>query len=146
VARLLIVGAGSCRALALTRELVAEGHAVRGVTRGGSREAIEAAGGEAWIGDPDRIGTLRYALENVTLVLWLLGHVATPELHGSRLEMMLEKSIDTTARGVIYERGAAAPPAGAELVEAMASYNEIPFRIVSSEAELRPAVDELLAS
>jgi hypothetical protein len=60
--------------------------------------------------------------------------------------MMLEKSIDTTARGVIYERGAAAPPAGAELVEAMASYNEIPFRIVGSEAELRSALDALLAS
>ena len=41
MARVLIVGAGSCRALALTRDLVAEGHAVRGVTRGAHREAIE---------------------------------------------------------------------------------------------------------
>ena len=145
MARLLIVGAGSCRALELTRSLVAEGHAGRGVTRGGSREAIEEAGGEAWIGDPDRIGTLRYALENVTLVMWLLGHVGTPELHGSRLEMMLEKSIDTTARGVIYERGDAAPESGAELVERMAGYNEIPYRIVSVGDELRPAIDSLLS-
>ena len=146
MARLLIVGAGSCRALSLTRELVAAGHAVRGVTRGGSQAAIEDAGGEAWVGTPDRIGTLRYALENVTLVLWLLGHVSAPELHGSRLEMMLEKTIDTTARGVIYERGPAAPPDGAALVERMAGYNEIPYRVVDAGGDgLRPAVEALLA-
>ena len=142
MARFLIVGAGSCRGLALTRELVAEQHAVRGVTRGAHREAIEEAGGEAWIGDPDVVGTLRYALDNVTLVLWLLGHVRQSELHGSRLEMMLEKTIDTTARGIIYEAG---PRVGAELVERMAGYNEIPYSVVDLGAPLRPAVDELLA-
>ena len=140
MARVLIVGAGSCRALALTRELVAEGHAVRGVTRGAHREAIEEAGGEAWIGDPDVIGTLRYASENVTLLLWLLGGVEQPELHGSRLEMMLEKTIDTTVRGFVYEDGP-----GAELVARMAEYNEIPYRIVPRGGDLRAAVDELLA-
>jgi len=138
---MLVVGAGSCRALALTRELVAEGHAVRGVTRGAHREAIEAAGGEAWIGDPDVIGTLRYALDNVTLVLWLLGGVDRPELHGPRLSMMLEKTIDTTARGFVYEAG---PSEGAELVERTASFNEIPHRIVPLGGDLRAAVDSLL--
>ena len=65
---------GGCRGLALARDLVAAGHAVRAVTRreAGRRE-IEAAGCECWIGDPDVIGTLRYALDNVTLLLWLLG-------------------------------------------------------------------------
>ena len=142
MARFLIVGGGSCRALALTRELVAEDHAVRSVTRGGSRAAIEEAGGEAWIGDPDVIGTLRYALEGVTVLLWLLGTVDRPELHGSRLEMMLEKTIDTTARGVVYEAG---PDEGVALVERVAGYNEIPYRVVPVGGDLRAAVDSLLA-
>src|SRR5206468_4749623 len=87
--RLLLVG-GGCRGLALARSLVAEGHAVRAVTRDQSkRGAIEAAGCECWPGDPDRIGTLRYALENATVLAWMLGTVDAPELHGSRLEMML---------------------------------------------------------
>ena len=74
--RVLIVG-GGCRGLDLARALVADGHAVRVVTRTEARRAaIEAAGGECWIGDPDRVGTLRYALENVTLLLWLLGRRA----------------------------------------------------------------------
>jgi hypothetical protein len=142
VARFLIVGGGSCRALALTRDLVADDHAVRSVTRGASRERIEEAGAEAWIGDPDVIGTLRYALEGVTVVLWLLGTVERPELHGSRLAMMLEKTIDTTARGVVYEAG---PEQGVATVEKLAGYNEIPYRIVPVGGDLRGAVEELLA-
>ncbi len=142
MARFFIVGAGSCRALALTRELVAEGHAVRGVTRGAHKEAIEEAGGEAWIGDPDVVGTLRYGTENVTLLLWLLGEDERPEIHGSRLAMMLEKTIDTTVRGVVYEAG---PPEGVATVEKMAGYNEIPYRIVPLGGDLRGAVDALLA-
>ena len=139
--RALLVGGGR-PGLALTRALTAEGHAIRGVTRGAHREAIEAAGGEAWIGDPDVIGTLRYALEGVTVLLWLLGTVDRPELHGSRLAMMLEKTIDTTVRGVVYEAG---PQDGAALVERMAGYNEIPYRIVPVGGDLRGAIDELLS-
>jgi hypothetical protein len=144
VARLLVVGGASCRALALTRDLTAEGHAVRSVTRTEAhRKRIEAAGAECILGDPDVIGTLRYALENVTLLLWLLGTVEdAPELHGSRLEMMLSKTIDTTVRGVVYEAG---PPAGVELVERVAGFNEIPYRIVPVGGDLRGAVDALLA-
>ena len=42
--------------------------------RGGARSRdILAVGAEPWRGDPDRVGTLRYALDNVTLLLWLLG-------------------------------------------------------------------------
>ena len=76
---------------------------------------ILAVGAEPWRGDPDRVGTLRYALDNVTLLLWLLGTATgDPEqvaaLHGSRLEMMLERTVDTTVRGVVYE--ALRPAAG----------------------------------
>ena len=71
--RVLLIG-GGCRGLALTRALVADGHAVRAVTRSEARRAeIEAAGAECWIGDPDVVGTLRYALESVTIVVWALG-------------------------------------------------------------------------
>ena len=144
MARLLIVGGGSCRALALTRGLVADGHAVRAVTRSEARRAeLEDAGAEVWIGDPDVVGTLRYALEGVTVLMWLLGTVEGPELHGSRLAMMLEKTIDTTARGVVYEAG---PPEGVATVEKVAGYNEIPYRVVPVGGDLRAAVDSLLAT
>jgi hypothetical protein len=143
MARLLVVGGTSDRALDLARGLIAEGHAVRAVaTAPGDREAIEAIGGEAWPGDPDVIGTLRYALENVTLLLWLLGDDDRPEIHGSRLAMMLEKTIDTTVRGVVYEAG---PDDGARTVEDVAGFNEIPYRIVPVGGDVRGAVDALLA-
>ena len=143
MARLLVVGGASPRALDLAREVIAEGHAVRAVTSDpAERVAIEAAGAEAWMGDPDVIGTLRYALENVTLLLWLLADDERPELHGSRLAMMLEKTIDTPVRGVVYEAG---PAEGVRTVEHVAGFNEIPFRIVEHGGDLRGAVDALLS-
>ncbi len=140
--RVLLVG-GGCRGLDLTRRLAADGHAVRVVTRTEVRRAeIEAAGGECWIGTPDVIGTLRYALENVTLVLWLLG-TATGDaekvaaLHGSRLRMMLEKTTDTTVRGVVYEAAGTLAPdvlaAGRAEVEHAQETNEIPFDVVLAD-------------
>lgn len=140
--RALVVG-GGCRGLELARGLVADGHAVRTVTRTeAGRAAIEAAGAECWIGDPDVIGTLRYALDNVTVLLWLLGTAAgdrerVAALHGSRLRMMLEKTTDTTVRGVVYE---AAGPVGADVlaggVEEMRlarRTNEIPFALLEAD-------------
>jgi uncharacterized protein YbjT (DUF2867 family) len=152
---------GGCRGLALARELVAEGHAVRAVTRSEERRAeIEAAGCECWIGDPDRIGTLRYALDNVTVLLWLLGTATGPnvvELHDSRLRMMLEKVTDTTVRGVVYEAAgtvdAAALRAGAAEVARARELNEIPGALLKADpsapegwvAAARHAIDGLLA-
>jgi NAD(P)H-binding len=134
--RALLIGGGR-PGLALTRALVADGHAVRFVTRDDARRAdIEAAGAECWLGDPDRIGTLRYALDNVTVLLWLLGPAADDDaLHGSRLTMMLERTIDTTVRGVVYE----GTEAGAAEVRRMAAYNEIPHAIVDVAREDEPA-------
>ncbi len=114
--------------LALTRGLAADGHAVRFVTRHeGFRAEIEAAGAECWIGTPDVVGTLRYALENVTVLMWLLGPVGEAPLHSSRLRMMLEKTTDTTVRGVVYEVGT--PEGVAEMEHAWAT-NEIPFALL----------------
>ena len=140
--RVLLVG-GGCRGLDLTRQLAADGHAVRVVTRTEARRAeIEAAGGECWIGTPDVIGTLRYALENVTLVSWLLG-TATGDpakvsaLHGSRLRMMLEKTTDTTVRGVVYEAAGTVAEsvlaAGLAEMEHARQTNEIPFDVVRAD-------------
>jgi hypothetical protein len=108
MARCLIVGCG-CRGQALTRELRARGHAVRGTTRSeAGRAAIEASGAEAFIGDPDRIGTLAPALAHVGVACLLLGsatgdgeHLAA--LHSTRLDMLLERMLDTTVRAVVYE-------------------------------------------
>ena len=137
---------GGCRALALARELQVEGHDVRAVTRTEAhRAAIEAAGAECLIADPDVVGSLRYALDNVTLVLWLLGTATgdnVGDLHGSRLAMMLERTIDTTARGIVYEAAGTVDPgvmaAGRALVERVAGYNEIPLRVLEADPADRP--------
>jgi uncharacterized protein YbjT (DUF2867 family) len=162
MARILLVG-GGCRGLALSRDLVADGHVVRATTRREEgRPAIEAAGAECWIGDPDVIGTLRDALESVTVLCWLLGtasgapeHVAA--LHDTRLEMMLTRTIDTTVRGVVYEAaGSAAPDAlarGEELVRRAHATWGIPVAVLDTTpsdqarwvAGARAAIDGVLA-
>jgi hypothetical protein len=117
--------------LALTRALAEDGHAVRFVTRHEAfRPEIEAAGGECWIGTPDVVGTLRYALENVTILMWLLGTVGEAPLHGSRLRMMLDKTTDTTVRGVVYELGT---PEGVTEMEHARATNEIPFTLLEAD-------------
>jgi hypothetical protein len=155
---------GGCRGLVLARDLVAEGHAVRAVTRRPeARATIEAAGCECWLGTPDVIGTLRYALDNVTVLLWLLGTAeGAPEtvaaLHGSRLRMMLEKTADTTVRGVVYEAAGTVDPivlaGGVEEVRRARRANEIPYALIDADpadraawpAVARAAIDALLAA
>lgn len=108
MARYLIIGCG-CRGRTLARELVGRGNAVRGTTRDAKAlPAIEAAGAEALLADPDRVATLVGALEHVTVACVLLGSASgRPEqlaaLHGTRLQMLLTKMVDTTVRGVLYE-------------------------------------------
>ncbi len=147
-----MVGGGR-HGLALARELVADGHAVRAVTRDeAKRGELEAAGCECWIGDPDRIGTLRYALENVTVLLWLLAGADAEPLHGSRLKMMLEKTTDTTVRGVVYEAGGPFEASGLAEMEHALKTNEIPFAVLRADcadqaawvARARAAIDEVL--
>ncbi len=159
--RVLLIG-GGCRGLRLASRLVADGHAVRAVTRReAARAAIEAAGAECWIGDPDVVGTLRYALENVTVLVWALGTAGgaaddVAALHGSRLEMMLSKSIDTTVRGIVYEAAGTVPAAtlqaGVGELRRACELNEIPYEILTADpgdadawaATARAAIDRLL--
>ena len=146
MARLLVLGGSSHRALDLARSFAEQGHAVRSVTRSEEhREAIEATGAECWIGDPNVVGTLRYALDNVTLLVHLLGASDDEDLHGSRLHMLLERTIDTTVRGVVYEAGR-----GRDVLDRMTTYNEIPARVVAYgapawRADVDEAIGELLA-
>jgi uncharacterized protein YbjT (DUF2867 family) len=161
VARVLIVGCG-CRGQALARTLRAEGHAVRATSRTEARRAdIEATGAEFHRGDPDRVASLSYALDNATILCWLLGsatgdpgHVAA--LHGSRLQRLLERTIDTTVRGVLYEAAgtvdAGVLARGAETVARACAYSEIPYRLLAADpadaaawvAAARDRVGELL--
>ena len=132
--RLLLVGGGD-RGLDLARDLAADGHAVRVASPSeDGRAAIEAAGAECWIGDPDRIESLRYAVDGVTVLLWCLAADQRPELHGSRLRMMLERTVDSTVRAVVYEAGGAHTEAGVTEMERARSTNTIPYATFPADA------------
>jgi hypothetical protein len=157
LARVLIVGCG-CRGRALAAELGGE-HAVRGTTRSAANAAeLEAAGIEAVVADPDRLGTLLPALSAVTVVCWLMGSAAgSPAVHGDRLRTLMEHLVDTPVRGLVYEAGgtvgAELLAAGAEIVRTASRTWQIRSEIVTAEpaqheawlAEMRGAVERVLA-
>jgi uncharacterized protein YbjT (DUF2867 family) len=142
VARFLIIGCG-CRGRSLARELRSSGHAVRGTTRDpDTAREIEAAGAQAHLGDPDRVATIAPAMDHVSLALILLGSAqGSPEhleaLHGSRLEMLLTKMLDTTVRGIVYESAGTVAPeilrAGADRVRAACEDSRIPFEFLAAD-------------
>jgi len=162
VARILLLG-GGCRGRRLAAGLVDDGLAVRITTRSeNGREPIEALGAECWVGTPDRLATLRGALDGVTIACWLLGSArGTPdqlaELHGTRLEFFLTQAIDTTVRGIVYEsRGTHVPASalaeGEQLARRMTELNQIPLACLEGDpsdtdawvSSAREAVDSLL--
>lgn len=142
MARCLIIGCG-CRGQSLARALVARGHAVRGTTRHTDRvAAIEAAGAEGVVGNPDVVGTLVRSLEHVGVACVLLGSaLGTPEqlaaLHGTRLGMLLERMVDTTVRGVVYEASGSVDrallEAGAALVTERCEDARIPYVLLRTD-------------
>jgi hypothetical protein len=142
MARVLIVGCG-CRGRGLARALRARGHAVRGTTRDPARcPQIEEAGAEAYVGDPDRVATLGPALAHVGVACLLLGSaVGTDEqltaLHGTRLDMLLERMLDTTVRGIVYEAAGTIEPAlsaaGAERVRHACERSLIPYALLTAD-------------
>jgi uncharacterized protein YbjT (DUF2867 family) len=142
VARCLIVGCG-CRGLELTRSLRAAGHAVRGTTRNPARRAeIEAAGAQAHVGDPDRVATLGPALDHVGVACLLLGSAVGTEagltaLHTTRLDMLLERMLDTTIRGIVYEAVGTVPgetlAAGTERVRHACERSLIPYVLLTAD-------------
>ena len=108
MARCLLIGCG-CRGIALAGALRERGHAVRGTTRDPARAAaLRTAGVEPVVADPDRVATLVPAFAQAGVACVLLGSAdGTAEsisaLHTTRLEMLLEKMVDTTLRGLVYE-------------------------------------------
>lgn len=162
MARIMVVG-GGCRGRRLAAAIVADGHAVRITTRTESgRAAIEGAGAECWVGTPDRLATLRGALDSVTIVCWMLGSaVGSPQelraLYSERLEFFLTQAIDTTVRGFVYEaRGTTTPAevllAGERIVRALTERNAIPAAFLTDDPNdvaawlsgARAAVESLL--
>ena len=64
--------------------------------------------------DPDRLGTIMAQLAGVTVVCWLMGSAAgrdAADLHGPRLETLLERLVDTPVRGIVYEAAGSVEPA-----------------------------------
>ena len=99
----------------------------------------------------------------MTILVWALGTAtgsadAVAALHGSRLEMMLSKSIDTTVRGIVYEAAGTVAPAVLEAGEGelrrACELNEIPFAVLTADpadadvwaAAARAAIDGLLSA
>jgi uncharacterized protein YbjT (DUF2867 family) len=142
MARCLIVACG-CRGRALAAGLQAAGHAVRGTTRRPSEAAaLEAVGIEAHIGDPDRVATLGPALDHAVVVHLLLGSATGDEaalraLHGTRLDMLLSRMLDSTVRAIVYESAGTVSPeilaAGADRVEAVCEDSQIPYALLRSD-------------
>jgi len=142
VARALIVGCG-CRGRGLGGRLLEDGWAVRGTSR---REeglaAIEAAGIEPASADPDRPGTILELVNDVAVLVLLLGNANGSEeglaaIHGPRLERLLEHLVETPVRGVLYE----GTEAGAEVVDTASRTWRIPAMIAPDPSQSPPTGD-----
>ena len=107
------------------------------------RAAIEATGAECLIGTPDRLASMRGALDGVTIACWLLATARgdrAQALHGSRLESFLGQAIDTNMRGFVYETAGAAVARETlgedeRIVRAVAERNAIPAAILRADVE-----------
>jgi uncharacterized protein YbjT (DUF2867 family) len=142
VARALIVGCGT-RGRELGKRLLAAGWEVRGTTRREEgREAIAAAGIEPALADPSRPGTVLDLVGDVAVVAWLLGSArGEPDelaaIHGSSLERVLERIVETPVRRFVYESSGSVAPAilarGTEIVRAAGERWRIPITVTAGE-------------
>lgn len=141
MARALIVGCG-CRGRQLGESLLAEGWAVRGTSRRkAGLAAIEAAGIEPALADPEQPGTVLDLVGDVTAIHWLLGSASgsaenLAAIHGPRLERLLERLVETPVRRFVYEAFGTVDvellEGGAAIVEAAARTWQIPVEIKRS--------------
>jgi hypothetical protein len=99
-------------------------------------------GAEAVIGDPDVVGTIARSLEHVSVACVLLGSaVGSPEqlaaLHGTRLDMLLTRMVDTTVRGIVYEASGSVEAdvldAGATRVRECSEDSRIPYALLRAD-------------
>lgn len=156
MARALIVGCG-CRGRTLGERLLAEGWAVRGTShREEGLAAIEAAGIEGAIADPDRPGSILELVGDVAVVVLLLGSAVGGEealaaIHGPRLERLMEHLVDTPVRGVVYEAAGSVPAelleGGVQIVRRAAGTWRIPIGIVTVEPDpVEPWFEAMIAA
>jgi uncharacterized protein YbjT (DUF2867 family) len=156
LARALIVGCG-CRGRLLGERLSAQGWAVRGTSRREEGlEAIEAAGIEPALADPERPATVLEQIGDVAVIHWLLGSAegepgALTAIHGPRLERVLERLVETPVRGFVYEAAGSVEPRclehGAAAVEAASATWRLPTRVVRVvPADPLAWAEELLAA
>jgi uncharacterized protein YbjT (DUF2867 family) len=145
VARALIVGCG-CRGRLLGERLLAEDWRVRGTSR---REeglaAIEAAGIEAVLADPEDPGTVLDLVGDVATVYWLLGSAGGPAetleaIHGPRLERFLERLVETPVRRFVYEAVGSVDPAvlerGSTIVRSAGERWRIPVAVTDRDIDI----------
>jgi uncharacterized protein YbjT (DUF2867 family) len=156
VARALIVGCG-CSGRALGAELRDEGWQVRGTSRDEEGLVpIEAAGIDPARADPAHPGSILDLVGDVAVVLWLLGSATgsaeeLAEIHGPRLEGLLERLVDTPVRGFVYEGAGSVDPkllaGGAELARNAERTWRIPVAVTETSREHGPHwVEELETS
>jgi nucleoside-diphosphate-sugar epimerase len=141
LARALIVGCG-CRGRELGRQLLEEGWAVRGTSRRQEGlAAIDAAGIEAALADPDQPATVLDLVGDVAVIHWLLGSASGERenleaIHGPRLERLLERLVETPVRRFVYEAAgtvdASILAGGAEIVRTASERWRIPVEIAES--------------
>ena len=101
------------------------------------------AGIEPALADPHQPATVLDLVADVTTLYWLLGS-ATGEpknleaIHGSRLERLLERLVETPVRRFVYEAHGSVDPqvlaGGVDLVERAAQTWRIPVEILRSPA------------
>ncbi len=140
MARVLIIGCG-CRGRELGAGLIEQGNAVRGTSRTAEgADLIEDAGIEGEVADPLQLGTVLPLLPGVTVVVWMLGAVRSPELHGPRLESLLEKLVDSGVRGFVYEDGP-----GSEVVRAAGERWRMPVAVAPPDG-LAAAIESVMAA
>lgn len=145
MARALIVGCG-CRGRGLGEQLLSEGWAVRGTSR---REeglsSIEAVGIDAVIADPGDPGTVLDLVADVAAVYWLLGSAEgsaenLEAIHGSRLERLLERLVETPVRRFVYEGNGSVDAEilerGSAIVRAAGERWRIPIAVTGPQTDI----------
>jgi len=145
VARALIVGCG-CRGRELGGRLLAEGWQVRGTSRrDAGLAAIEAAGIEPALADPEDPGSVLDLVGDVAVVYWLLGSADggvedLALIHGERLEALLERLVETPVRRFVYEASGSVEAAllerGSAIVRGAGERWRIPVTIAGPDIDI----------
>ena len=127
--------------------MIGDGWAVRGTSRREEGlEAIEAAGIEAVLADPNRPGTILELVNDVAVLVLLLGSARGSDeelaaIHGPRLERLMEHLVETPVRGVVYEGTAG----GNKIVRAASQTWRIPVEILTEHSSAASVVKGIVA-